>query len=105
MSHLDRETAAYLFLYLFEHFACPRRYMQDFASKSASSRGGDVQQCRKDPYRNRGLMPGLFVMHCPCCARCIGFHVMPTAESPQALFEVLYTRWYATDYTPTPCVE
>ena len=97
---LSYACSAKRFIALLYCWVLPCRYLQDSVSASAASTKGaqkgplDVTQCRKDPYRTKNLMPGLFVMHCPCCTRCLGFHVMQTAESPQALFEVLYTRWY-----------
>ncbi|PNW74217.1 hypothetical protein CHLRE_13g590010v5 [Chlamydomonas reinhardtii] len=51
------------------------------------------QRCTKYKYDSKNLSPGLFVMHCLNCGVCLGFHMLENAESPQALFEVLYTRW------------
>lgn len=51
------------------------------------------QRCTKYKYDAKNLTPGLFVMHCIKCGGCLGFHMLRNAESPQALFEVLYTRW------------
>jgi hypothetical protein len=33
------------------------------------------------------------VLHCLDCGQCLGFNMMPDAESPRTLFEVLFTRW------------
>lgn len=51
------------------------------------------QRCTKYKYDAKNLTPGLFVLHCLKCGACLGFHMLRNAESPQALFEVLFTRW------------
>lgn len=52
-----------------------------------------ARMCNKLKNDRKGLVPGIFVMHCLRCASCIGFHVMDDAESPRTLFEAIMTRW------------
>lgn len=64
-----------------------RRYRADYVSQKSGA------TCRKYQYKHRGIRPGLLIVFCLKCSRCIGFVVMRNAESPRTLFEVLYTRW------------
>ncbi|GIL68946.1 hypothetical protein Vafri_22208 [Volvox africanus] len=65
------------------------RYLADFRSQRSG------QTCTKYHYESKNLAPGLFLIHCLRCFTCVGFHLMSQHESPQTLFEVLYTRWQA----------
>lgn len=62
------------------------RYVADGTSEKAPA-------CNKALNDVKALCPGVFVMHCLKCSECIGFHMMPSSESPRTLFEVLFTRW------------
>jgi hypothetical protein len=64
-----------------------RRYASDKYSQHTGS------ACAKHQTRNGRLTPGLFVVFCLDCGRCVGFSVMRHAESPRTPFEVFFTRW------------
>jgi hypothetical protein len=68
------------------------RMLGPYGADLRSQRAG-AKRCTKYKYDSKNLSPGLFVVHCLECQGCLGFHMLENAESPRALFEVLFTRW------------
>ena len=69
-----------------QRFPRTHRYLADHVNEKAAI-------CNKARNDTKGLAHGVFVLHCLDCAACIGFHMMPSSESPRTLFEILFTRW------------
>ncbi|KAL4427978.1 hypothetical protein ABPG75_002067 [Micractinium tetrahymenae] len=58
-------------------------------SSGSSSRAA----CTKHKDQNGKLMPGLLLVWCTECRKCVYFQMLPDAESPVALVHALRTRW------------
>lgn len=49
--------------------------------------------CTKHKDQNKSLMPGLLLGWCLQCGTCAVVQLLPQAESPAVLYELLFTRW------------
>jgi hypothetical protein len=55
---------------------CVHRYAADAKRSKAEAEREQKERCTKHKEKQRGLLPGLLVAHCPKCSACLGFHLM-----------------------------
>lgn len=53
---------------------------------------GTRSTCNKSQNQTKKLLPGLFLLWCMKCRKCVGYTVMKDAESPRTAMEFLYTH-------------
>jgi hypothetical protein len=63
-----------------------------YAADAFSQKVGPT--CTKYKSQHKNLTPGLFPFFCISCAMCVGFVVLPSAESPKLVFQTLFTRFW-----------
>lgn len=69
------------------------------ANSSKPATVADAGTCTKNKRNTAVLMPGVLLIWCRECQRCVHFATMRDAESPATVFEVLFTRWQVAPLT------
>jgi len=67
------------------------RRLRQYVADRHNMGGGST--CNKAQRSNIQLIPGLMLFWCLCCRRCVLFAIMPDAESPRTVFDLLYTHF------------
>jgi hypothetical protein len=65
-----------------------RLYLAD--QHSMGMAGGS--SCNKWQRSTMQLIPGIMLLWCMECGKCLMFAIMPASESPRTVFELLYTH-------------
>lgn len=63
-----------------------RRYIADLHNMGG---GGSCNKWQRGTIQ---LIPGVMLLWCMCCGKCLLFAIMPDAESPRTIFDLLYTH-------------
>jgi hypothetical protein len=67
------------------------RYAQDVSGGSSDGRQ-HADRCNKHQRSNRKLIPGIMLFWCMGCRKCVMFSIMPDAESPRTVADLLRTH-------------
>jgi len=68
------------------------RYVADAGHQATQAREA-ASSCNKQLKSGRRLSPGIFLIWCQGCSRCVLFQLMGDPESPRTPFNLLLTRW------------
>lgn len=68
------------------------RSLRPYAADERKAGSGELS-CNKSQRSTKKLIPGMMLVWCTCCRRCVCFAIMRDAESPRTLFELLFTHW------------
>lgn len=91
LEHYDDTNEMLQTLYCYPSRRPIRRLRRYQVSKSATHRQQSVCTKRTSYSNTRG--PGCFFVYCLQHRVCLGFHMLRNHESPQTIFEVLFTRF------------
>lgn len=70
-----------------------KRPLRSYCADAVGAPRTMESSCTKYKESNQSLLPGCLLGWCMSCGICNSFMLMPDAESPRTVFELLYTRW------------